>query len=169
MLALGMLHGGLALSLEGPARRLLHRSRVWAATILVNGTIMSVYLWHMTAAILLIGLLNLLGGFGLHVVPDTQRWWITRPVWMAALAVVLTLFLAVFGRFERLGEPKAPIDLPLWRVVAGSVLVCGALALIAVGGIGGVPGQGLLGLRVWLVLAALTGAGLFGVGRPFAR
>jgi len=166
MLALGMLHGGLLLSLEGPARRLLDRTRVWAATILVNGTIMSVYLWHMTAVVLLIGLLNLLGGFGLHVVPDTTEWWITRPVWMAVLAVVLALLLTVFGRFERLSEPKVPIELPIWRVVLGSILVCTALALIAIGGIGG---EGPLGLRIWVVLAALVGAGLVGVGPRVAR
>jgi hypothetical protein len=169
MLALGMLHGGLVLSLEGPARRLLHRARVWATTILVNGTIMSVYLWHMTAVVLLIGLLNLLGGTGLRIEPGTKEWWITRPVWMAALAVALALFLMVFGRFERLSEPKVPIDLPIWRVALGSGLVCVALALIAVGGIGGVAGEGPLGIRIWFVLAALVGAGLVGVGSLFGR
>jgi hypothetical protein len=168
MLALAMLHGGLVLSLEGPARRLLHRSRVWAATILVNGTIMSVYLWHMTVVVLLTGLLNLLGGFGLRIVPGTREWWITRPVWMAALAAGLTLFLAVFGRFERLSEPKGPVQLPVWRVVSGSLLVCVSLALIAIGGIGGISGEGFLGIRLWFVLAALLGAGLVGVGPGLA-
>jgi hypothetical protein len=167
MLALALLHGGLVLSLQGPARRLLQGARVWAATILVNGTIMSVYLWHMTAVILLVGLLNLLGGgIGLHVVPGTKEWWITRPVWMTVLAATLTLFLIVFGRFERLSEPKVPIDLPIWRVVPGSLLVCGALALIAAGGIGG---EGPPGLRIWVVLAALVGAGVVGVGPRMAR
>ena len=169
MLALSMMHGGLVLSLEGPARRLLHRTRFWATTILVNGTIMSVYLWHMTAAVLLIGLLNLSGGIGLHIEPNTKEWWITRPAWMAALAVLLTLFLAVFGRFERLSEPKVPVDLPIWRVVLGSILVCGALALIAVGGIGGVGGEGPLGIRIWPVASALVGAALVGVGQHFGR
>ena len=169
MLALAMLHGGLVLSLEGPARRLLHRTRVWAATILVNGTIMSVYLWHMTALIMLTGLLNLLGGFGLQLEPGTREWWITRPLWMAALAVVLTLFLAVFGRFERLSEPKEPIELPLRRVILGSLLVCGALAAIAAGGIGGGANPGPLGIRLGYVVAALAGAYLVGVGPQFGR
>jgi hypothetical protein len=169
MLALAMFHGGLVLSLEGPARRLLHRTRVWASTILVNGTIMSVYLWHMTALILLTGLLNLLGGIGLHLEPGTRHWWLTRPLWMAALAVVLTLFLAVFGRFERLSEPKTPTELPMWRVALGSVLVCGALAAIAAGGIGGGADPGPLGIRIGFVLSALVGAGLVGVGPQFGR
>ena len=169
MLALAMMHGGLVLSLEGPARRLLHRTRVWAATILVNGTIMSVYLWHMTALILLTGLLNLLGGIGLQFHPGTKQWWLTRPIWMAALAVVLTLFLAVFGRFERLSEPKVPTELPIWRVALGATLVCGALAAIAAGGIGGGAEPGPLGIRLWFVLSALVGAGLVGVGPQFGR
>ncbi len=169
MLALAMLNGGLALSLEGPARRLLRRTRAWAATILINGTIMSVYLWHMTALILLTGLLNLLGGIGLHLEPDTRTWWLTRPVWMGVLAVALTVFLAVFGRFERLSEPRQPIRLPVWRVAAGSILVCGALAAIAVAGIGGGDDPGPLGIRLGLVLAALLGAGLVGIGSPHGR
>lgn len=169
MLALAMLHGGLVLSLEGPARRLLHRTRVWAATILVNGTIMSVYLWHMTALILLTGLLNLLGGIGLRLEPDTKQWWMTRPIWMAVLVVVLALFLIVFGRFERLSEPKVPTQLPMWRVALGATLVCGALAAIAAGGIGGGTDPGPLGIRLGFVLSALAGAVLVGVGPQFGR
>ena len=164
-----MLHGGLVLSLEGPARRLLHRTRVWAATILVNGTIMSVYLWHMTALILLTGLLNLLGGIGLRLEPDTKQWWMTRPIWMAVLVVVLALFLIVFGRFERLSEPKVPTQLPMWRVALGATLVCGALAAIAAGGIGGGTDPGPLGIRLGFVLSALAGAVLVGVGPQFGR
>ena len=48
LLALGAAQTGLVLTLEGPMRRLLDKTRVWAATVLVNGTIMTVYLWHLT-------------------------------------------------------------------------------------------------------------------------
>jgi len=159
MLALGLLQGGLLLAIEGPARRWLRRRGPWAATILVNGTIMSVYLWHMTAAILLIGLSWKLGGLGLTLQPGSGAWWLARPVWMAVYAVGLAILLALFARFERLGAGGAA--LPAWRCVVGSLLFCAGLALIT---LQGVAGEGpFFGLRIWL-LAALLGAVLVSFG-----
>ena len=39
-------------------RRWLERLAPWTATVLVNGLIMTVFLWHMTAAVLFLGLLH---------------------------------------------------------------------------------------------------------------
>ena len=52
--ALGALHGGLVLSLEERARRWLHGIRPWAATVLVNGSIMTLYLWHVSVLVLVV-------------------------------------------------------------------------------------------------------------------
>jgi fucose 4-O-acetylase-like acetyltransferase len=161
MLGLGMAQGGLLLTLEAAARRWLRRATAWAATILVNGMIMSVYLWHLTAMVLVIGLLNLIGGFGLGLQPGSDVWWATRPVWMVGLAAALFPFLLVFVRFERLSEPKTPVRLSLWRALVGSAMVCVSLALISLDGIGA---EGPLGVRVWVLLLALLGAALVGVG-----
>jgi len=57
-------------------RRWLDGPRAWAATVLVNGTIMTVYLWHLTVLALLVGLAFLVGGFGLHFVPGSGQWWL---------------------------------------------------------------------------------------------
>ena len=157
MLALGCAQAGLLLALEGPGRRWLARRRAWAATIAVNGMIMSVYLWHLTAMVLLIGLLRLLGGFGLHLVPGTGTWWATRPLWLATLAAALLVFLALFSRFERVAERGEGRTLPPWRPFVGAALVCVALALAALDGIGG---AGPLGIRVWLIVLVLAGAAL---------
>lgn len=137
LLALGAAQTGLLLGLEAPARRVLARTRVWAATVLVNGTIMSVYLWHLTALSLLIGLAYLLGGVGLRIEPGTALWWSTRPLWMGVSLLGLLALLAVFGRFERLPAPAETERPAWWRIVPGAVLVCAGLALLALRGIGG--------------------------------
>jgi peptidoglycan/LPS O-acetylase OafA/YrhL len=152
MLALGLLQGGLLLAIETHVRRWLRRRTPWAATILVNGTIMTVYLWHMTGAILLIGLAYQLD-VGLGLLPGTTAWWLTRPVWMAVLAVGLVILLTLFGRFERLGANAPP--LPARVCVAGALMTCTGLALIA---LEGVAADGpFFGLRAWM-LPALLGA-----------
>jgi peptidoglycan/LPS O-acetylase OafA/YrhL len=163
MLALGCLQGGALLSLEAPLRRWLARPAAWTATVLVNGMIMTVYLWHLTAMVLVIALGILLDGPGLGLAPGSPTWWVTRPLWMALLGVALIPFVAVFGRLERAaGRPAAAAA---WRLVLGSTMVCGGLALLALDGIGA---DGPLGIRWGVVLLALVGAALANV-RPLPR
>ena len=73
-------------------------------TIAVNGVIMTLFLWHMTAILLAILLLWPLG-FG-HQQDSTARWWWERFVWLGVPAVILFGLVAVFGRFER-PRPRA--------------------------------------------------------------
>jgi hypothetical protein len=157
LLALGMFHAGLVLAVEGPARRWLQRIGPWAATVLVNGTIMTLYLWHATAMVLIVGLANLLGGIGLGLEPGSRDWWLTRPVWILACGAVLVVFVALFGRFEQSARAGGPAVVPAWRAVAGAAGVCVGLTALALGGIGA-PGP--LGIRIWIVLLTLVGAGL---------
>ena len=159
LLALGSAQAGLLLALERPARRLLSRTRVWAATVLVNANIMSVYLWHLTAMVVVVGVSNLFGGYGLHLEPGSPSWWATRPLWIALLAIVLLLLLVPFGRFERLPESGATPP-GLARVLVGAAMVCTALAVLALRGIGGTGG---LVLSVSVLALALIGAWLSGV------
>jgi hypothetical protein len=159
MLALGALQAGILLSCETPLRRWLDRPGPWTATVLVNGLIMTVYLWHLTAMVLVIGLGVLMDGIGLGLRPGTAAWWASRPLWMALLAVTLLPFLAAFLRFERMGG-RAGAARPAWRLVTGAILVCAGLALLALDGIGAPDG---VGIKVWVVLLPFVGAALFGV------
>jgi peptidoglycan/LPS O-acetylase OafA/YrhL len=163
MLALGCLQGGLFLSFESPARRWLSGLTPWAVTVLVNGMIMTIYLWHLTVMVLVIGLGVALDGIGLGLEPGSETWWLTRPLWMVLLALCLTPFVAVFGRLERGGGGTAAVS--AWRLTVGSLLICGCLATIAFGGIGG---DGPLGIRWAVILPAFAGAALAGV-RAFPR
>lgn len=101
MLFLGLAEIGAVLLLEPAARARLERTAVWTPTILVNGMIMTVYLWHMTVCILLVAGLGALGSVALHVPPGTPTWWASRPFWIAALAAAAVPFLLVFSAQER--------------------------------------------------------------------
>ncbi len=110
LVALGVAQTGLLLALEKPARRLLQRGALWTTTVLINGMIMTVFLWHVTALITAVGLIFIIGGwerfFLLSIPPGTSTWWLTRPLWIALLTVVLIPFVVLFTRFERLGQAR---------------------------------------------------------------
>ena len=90
---------GAAMLLRDRLSRWLRRPRPWKCTIAVNGVIMTLFLWHMTAYLLAILLLWPLG-FGQQV-DSTARWWFERPLWIAAPGAILLGLVAIFGRFER--------------------------------------------------------------------
>ena len=65
----------------------------------MNSVIMTLFLWHMTAYLLVILMLWPLG-FG-HQTDSTARWWVERFVWIPVPAAILVVLIAIFGRFER--------------------------------------------------------------------
>jgi hypothetical protein len=159
LLALALFQAGFILALEGPARRWLARERVWTGVVLVNGRIMTVYLWHMTAMVMVIGGLLLLDGFGLGIATATPQWWVTRLLWLGALAVATLPFISVFGRFERPNPDRRPAP-PAWQPVAATVTACVGLGLLASNGVS--DGDGLNGLALSLPVAAVMVGGVGG-------
>ena len=159
LFALGIFQSGLVLALEGPARRLLANTRRWAAVILVNGMIMSLYLWHLTASIAVIG--GAWGlGVGLEAAPGTGEWWLSRPLWLSLFVLATLPFVALFNRFER--DVMTRTDgMSAWRLVTGIALVCGGLSLTAIAGIGT---ESFTGVRLWVVALPILGAALVDFG-----
>ena len=155
LLFLGFAQISLLLALEAPLRRWLARSVPWTAVVLVNGMIMTVFLWHMTALAFFVGLLHLCGDVGLGLFPGTGLWWAARPIWLAFLVLALVPLVLLFSRFERLGPPRPGAAPAAWRMILGSLAVCLGLALFAFDGI---AGTGLLGLRTGVLALTLTGA-----------
>lgn len=162
MLLLGVTQCGVLLTLERPVRRWLERPIPWTGTVLVNGMIMTIYLWHLTASTLVIGLAVVFGGLGLSIEPGGGLWWAMRPLWLLSYALGLTALALPFSRFER-GGKSSYVAAP-WRQVSGAALACGGLALLALNGVGG---AGFLGLQFW-VLLPFAGAALAGVN-PLKR
>jgi len=160
LLALGIFQFGLLLAIENPMRRALMNLRLWTATVLVNSMIMTLYLWHITVMIVFIGLLYLAGGPGLGLEPGTLDWWFSRPLWIAILLVLLiplTLLLSPLERVSRSFDSSSPSPL---RQVAGAMMICLGIALLALFGYGGGPFPGL-DLASFALVAC--GAGICGL------
>lgn len=172
LLSLAAAQFGLILLLAEPARRWLRRARVWQAVVGINAVILTIFLWHVTAAILLIGALDALGWLPTPAV-GSAGWLFWRIPWLLMLTVVLAGLVAVFGRVEWRGARRLPTP-PGWPpaglvraltrrsvravlVVAGfGAVVAGLLANAAT------PKQAPepLGLPVSALVAYLAGAAL---------
>jgi hypothetical protein len=57
---------------------------VWTAAVAVNGNIMTLFIWHLTATVLVVFAAYLASGFGLRLEPGTSEWWLSRFPWLAA-------------------------------------------------------------------------------------
>lgn len=95
---------GAVMLLRPALARWVARPGPWKATIFVNGIIMTLFLWHMTAYLLAVLLLWPLG-FGREA-DSTARWWLERPLWILVPGLVLAALVAIFGRFERRPPPR---------------------------------------------------------------
>ena len=120
---------GLAYSFTAAAmapwvtRRLERSQRAWRVTIAANVVAMSVYLWHMTAAVAVAGLAYLVG-----LVPDaapgTTAWWSTKPLFLTANLVVLT---AIVRRVAPIEQRALMSGTTRWRWGTASVLATAAV------------------------------------------
>lgn len=120
LIALATAQLGLALLLRDPSERWLQRRRPWLVVVAVNSVILTLFLWHMSAAVL--------ATLGLHaagVLPDppagsaTWLWW--QLPWLAILAAVLAVLVGAAGRVEtRAGTGRAPrLPRPAYAALAG--------------------------------------------------
>lgn len=161
LLALAATQIGLVLTLESPLKRWLSRRIPWAMTILVNGMIMTTFLWHSTVMMLLVGLAFWVWPTLLSAQPDSNLWWATRPAWLLTYAIATVPFILIFSRFERPSRQTG--SAPVWRQLIGIAVVCLGLAMLAMGGIGGPDWLGLRWIPLLLVpagfaIATVTGA-----------
>ena len=159
LIALGVFQFGLLLALEGPMRRALESLRLWTATVLINSMIMTLYLWHITVMVLLGAILYFANGFGFGLEPGTPAWWWTRPVWIGVLLVLLFPAALALSPLERRGRAPGVAVPPAARQIAGAVLLCLGISLLAVFGYGGgvFAGQDIAAFALVVVGAALSG------------
>ncbi|WP_197411711.1 acyltransferase family protein [Sphingopyxis sp. HXXIV] len=165
LLALGITQTGLALALEKPARRMLDGITAWTTVVLINGMIMTVYLWHLTAFVLVMVAAWMLGGIGLHAAPGSTIWWLARPIWFALYIALLFPFILLFARYES-GGKAAEGDVTHARLILGMLMICTGLAMTAAISIA--SPLGVTGVRLWVVALPFLGAALVGFG-PAAR
>lgn len=160
LLALGMFQFGLLLALEGPMRSALSSLRLWTATVLINSMIMTVYLWHITIMVIFGSVLYLSGGFGFHIEPGTTDWWLTRPIWIGILIVLLIPAALLLSPLERRSRSPDSAIPSAARQVTGAIMTCLGIALLAMWGFGGAP---IAGFGVGAFALVVAGAGISGL------
>ena len=153
---LGMFQAGLVLLVEPLLARAMSNVRAWTAVVVVGARIMTLYLWHLTAMIIVIGLSLLAGGWGLAADPLSGSWWLTRPLWFLVLAIPTLGLMAIFGRYEKPETDLRPAP-AWWRPVLAVVLICAGLGLLAAIGIADEDGLNGLVLSLPVVGVVLGG------------
>lgn len=136
--AYGAAQLGALIAVAPLVTRWLRRDRVWRVIEACNTEVMTVYLWQMLPVVL--------GGVLLYPtrwMPQpavgSAEWWFLRPVWMAALALLLAPLVVISHRMRRPAERSpsaartAPRGFPplLW---AATGLTSFALARFAIAG-----------------------------------
>ncbi|HUS62263.1 MAG TPA: acyltransferase [Acidimicrobiales bacterium] len=151
LVALALFQCGLVLLVAGPARRWLGRPKVWASVVAANGMAMTLYLWHLTALVI-VAVVAVRPGWLPQPNIGTGGWWASRLLWIAALLMMLAPIVAVLARFER---PRAPHSVAngTARAVTGTALAATSMSLLALRGFV-VPG------RPMVIPAIALGAGL---------
>ena len=162
LIFLAMFQMGLILITSPSAKKRLESVDLWARTIIANSMILTIYLWHLTAAALVV-FVGVTFGIGFKLEPLSSGWWWMRLVWLVALSATLFVFVAVFGRFER---PKPPTAVGGgWRT---TVVTCGG-ALLAGTGLAALAIEGfytpddLWGIPVGTLVMLVLGAAAVGV------
>jgi hypothetical protein len=144
---------GLVLLLRAPTTRWLARAAVWRAVIAANGLAMTAFLWHLTAAFVLIGTVV---GLGMPMpAVGTGAWWAMRPVWIVVLVTLTAGLVAVFRRFD---VAPVPARSAVRTAVRAPVAAVGAaLSAIGVLGVSAVGFGGLLdGRTATLIVLPVT-------------
>ena len=129
LLLFGFAYSFTAAAFAPAVTRWLERSpRAWRTTIAANVVSMSVYLWHMTAAVVVAALAYLIGGLP-SVEPGTSAWWATKvPFLLLNLAVLVPIVRRV-APIEQRALLGGTIR---WRWGLGSMLAVAALLSISV-------------------------------------
>ena len=159
LVALGLWQFAAALLLRPAVDRWLDRPRAWGAVVAANGMAMTVFLWHLTA-LLVVAAVALPGGWMPQPAAGSGAWWAMRPVWLVLLVLALVPLVAVFARIElRRPRPFATAPSGL-RAGLAALLVATGMAFLARKGF---VNQGMpLGLPV-------VGVGLVGGGWALLR
>jgi hypothetical protein len=116
--------------------------------------------------VIFVSLLYLANGFGLGLEPGTTAWWLSRPVWIAVLYVLLLPVALLVSPFERRGRPADAGVPSASRQVGGAILFCLGIALLARYGYGGGP---LPRLDVASFALVVVGSGISGLLSGFRK
>jgi len=138
LLAFAAAQAGLALVAEPWVSGLLARPRLWQWVRRLNGTVMTVYLWHFVPPIV-VAVACYPTGLMPQPAVGTAQWWELRPVWFALLtALLVPLVMAVMWAERPMRRLPTGVGPPgPWSPVlllAGIAAAAVGLARLAIGG-----------------------------------
>jgi hypothetical protein len=158
LILLGLIQAGVIWGTLPRVTLLTERVGVWHVVVAVSGVIMTVYLWHLTAMVLVAAAgLFTFGGVAFEIEPGTTVWWVTRPLWLATLTLVTAGLVAVFARFEWRINP-APAPRSRKYVLGGVLLTAGSAAAVAYFGLASDSAT----INWFIPISAVVGAALIG-------
>jgi hypothetical protein len=99
LVALTVFQVAVVMLLRRCMQRALEGKRLWTAVIAGNGMIMTIFLWHLTAALIALAVLHAVSAP--QFAGGSAAWWATRPLWILCAAAPLFALITVFARFER--------------------------------------------------------------------
>lgn len=166
LIALGIFQFGLLLAIEKPMQKLLGNAKMWTGTVIVNTMIMTVYLWHMTILVALLGLCYLANGFGLTLEPGSAEWWWSRPLWLGALVAMLLPLALSLSPLERVARPKGATSPSNMRLIIGAIMAGAGITMATLLGFDGTPFDSLNDLAPLLLI---SGALICGVSVKFGK
>lgn len=164
LMALATTQVGVVLALRPAVNRWLRRARPWIVVVAANSVILTVFLWHMSAAAVAAVVLYPTGVMEQPPV-DSVDWIFGRFPWVAACALVLAGLVVIFAPIERRRSEPRPVASGRWQIatiVLGCAAVLAGLMWVAVAGDGD---YGPTGLPVGSIAFYLTGAVLLRVAR----
>ena len=151
LLALAVWQFGMVLAVRGPVDRWLGRPRAWAAVVGANRVAMTVYLWHLTAMVIVAAVV-LPRGWMPQPPVGSAVWWAWRPIWVLALAAALVPLVAMFAQVELARVAPGPLS-PVRAGLAAAAVAAGMAVLAKRGFVA--PGVGLgLVAAGWALLRA---------------
>jgi hypothetical protein len=129
LLLFGLAYSFTAAALAPAVTRWLERSRrAWQVTIAANVVAMSVYLWHMTAAVAVAALAYATGLLP-SVEAGTSAWWWTK---FPMLALNLAVLVPIVKRVAPIEQRALLGGATTWRWGTGSMLVVAGVLSVCV-------------------------------------
>jgi peptidoglycan/LPS O-acetylase OafA/YrhL len=149
LFVLALIQVGIVIAARRVLSGWLERPRVWAVVVILGSTTLTVYLWHMTAIILVAALAYLSGVWPYTSAIDTA-WWASRVPWLMLCGALLALLVFLFSRFERAVVVLRPAPV---RTLVGLTATLAGIAFLAQRGLYAPDVPWSLSLAVIAVLA----------------
>jgi hypothetical protein len=175
LMTLAATQAGLVFWLRPASSRWLQRPRPWRVVVALNAVVLTMFVWHMTAAVIAAVIVY---PTGLMAQPpiDSAAWLAWRVPWVLSAAVVLVALVAVFGRIELRSAPADRARPGVARdllTAAGVAGVLGGLLGVALAdrgyhGVGGLPPLAVLSYLAGAALLRTVRSG-WSVSRPAGR